>query len=108
MSKTKTINIKKYFGLRDDYQKDLEKLKKNYFEKTVLAYVNLCFFCGEEPTVFPTVSKNVVEIMIEQKTMSKILGEVVKHIQNYDEYLDRILSEIERLEEKAKEIMAAE
>jgi len=108
MSKTKIINIKQNFGLRDNYQRDLEKLKESYFKKVTLAYVNLCFFCNEEPTVFPTVSKNIYEIVMEQKTMPKILGEMVKYIKNYDEYLEKIFLEIERLEKKAKGIMATE
>lgn len=105
MNKTEINRVKKHFGLREDYQKDLEDFKKKYFKKALLAYMDLCFFCGEEPTIYPTVSRNIAEIVMEKKTMSKILEEVVKNIQNYDEYFEKILSEIERLEEKAKEII---
>lgn len=87
-------------NLRKEYKEEVRKLKKKYFKKAIVSYTDLCKRCNEEIKVMPKTDKDFSKdffTSIKDNDNIDLIDLTLDHIENFDEFMEEIFSEIERL-----------
>lgn len=96
--------------IRKNYKMDMKNLKKEYFRKAILIYLDLCNYCSDEVKLFPKLldkekfQKELSKMSSKAQSSSELIELIIEYIidnhENFDEFLNELFSEIERLNNK--------
>lgn len=88
--------------IREKCEKEMKKIKNKQFKETLQLYLNLCECCKEKKRIEPKVREGFSEAFLNAKNISEANDLAIDYITNYEEYMEELFLEIERLKDKIK------